>query len=121
MQRRSSHSYFSLPPLTTEIGSLLVHEEIFDTRVLLQKGRKLSQILVKWTVLPHIKVTWGNQEELEVNFPNFNLEDKVNFDEGGNAMIEGKKNISITHSHEEKRHVTHDPNHRNKGVTRDTY
>jgi hypothetical protein len=85
-----------------------------DTRVLLQKGRKLFQVLVKWAGLPHTEATWENQEEQQGNFPNFNLEDKVNFNGGGNVMIEGQRNIPITNAHVEKGHLSHDPNYQER-------
>lgn len=74
--------YFPLPQLTSETGPLLVPEEIMDTRVLLQKGRKLSQVLVKWAGLPHTEAHGKIKKSCKAIFPTLTLRTRLILMEG---------------------------------------
>ncbi|KAJ4844519.1 hypothetical protein Tsubulata_026037, partial [Turnera subulata] len=49
-------------------------------------GRTLEQWLVRWAGLSPDEATWESKDQLCRNFPNLNLEDKVQFRDGSNVM-----------------------------------
>ena len=101
-----SNQYMPLPLLTTETGPILCPETILDSRVLLQQGKEVPQVLVQWFNLSAAEATWENWSEFSSNYPNFNLEDKVNFNGGSNVMNKDKRGNK---SQQNNQHVAYDP------------
>lgn len=55
--------------------------------------RKISgqqEVLIAWKGLPTSEATWESFEQIQQQFPEFPLEDKVNFQGGSNDMIAGR-------------------------------
>lgn len=90
--------YMPLPLLTTETGPVLTPLSVLDSRILLQQGQQTPQVLVQWQQLSSKEATWENYENFRALYPNFHLEDKVNFKGGGN--------VTVSHG---QGHVAHDP------------
>lgn len=78
--------YFPLPLLTSDTGPILILDIILDSRVLLQHGKEVSQVLVQWLHLPASEATCENWTKFSANYPNLNLEDNANFNGGSNVM-----------------------------------
>lgn len=57
--------------------------KILQEQIVFKEGKPLKQVLVQWLNWEEEDATWGDVEELQHQFPNFNLEDKVPVDEGG--------------------------------------
>jgi hypothetical protein len=72
-----SQPYFPLPALTNELGPVLQPVDILQSRQLVQGKKTIQQILVQWENLPEEEATWEELEEFRHQFPNYNLEDKV--------------------------------------------
>ncbi|QHO57596.1 Chromo domain-containing protein [Arachis hypogaea] len=49
-----------------------------------------EQVLIQWHGVPAEAATWEPYEEIQQQFPTFNLEDKVFFKGGGNDTKKGK-------------------------------
>lgn len=79
--------YLPTPFLTTDTGPVLHPEEVLDTRILLQHDKEVPQVLIKWSSFPISEATWENWIEFSKTYPNFNLEDKINFNGGGGVML----------------------------------
>lgn len=60
---------------------------VFDTRIILKGSTPVPQVLVSWMGLDNADATWEDKADMEFNYPNFNLEDKVVFDGGGIARL----------------------------------
>ncbi|KAL6518532.1 hypothetical protein OROGR_019034 [Orobanche gracilis] len=76
--------FSSLPSQFIGSQPLLLPEDILSTRSILQNGSPTRQILVQWQHQPASEATWEPLNEFTRDFPTFNLEDKVPFDDGGN-------------------------------------
>jgi hypothetical protein len=107
--------YLPLPFITSDTGPILTPETILDSRLVLQQGREVKKILVKWLNLPAAEATWENWTDISTNYPNFNLEDKINFNGGSNVMsgdteVSGDTGtIGISTPQEGKGHLAKDP------------
>lgn len=66
-------------------------KHILGFRTITRKRCKLPQLLVQWKDQLAEEATWENQAEFCTTFPDFNLEDEVIFDEGGNVTELRKK------------------------------
>lgn len=56
---------------------------ILQTRTIIRGNQQVKQHLILWEGLDSSNATWEDQSILSEAFPDFNLEDKVNFDGGG--------------------------------------
>jgi len=101
--------YFPLPFLTTDTEPVSTPEAVVGERVVLQQDQEVPQILVKWMNLPTSEATWEGMEDFKMSFPNFNLEDKINFNGGSIVMKGDKENITTTESHVQQGHLAKDP------------
>ena len=70
------------PPGIIHFHHVLEPYLILQERQVHNQGSDLSQILVWWQSLPRTIATWEDKEELKRPYPDFNLEDKVEVDEG---------------------------------------
>ncbi|KAF2320421.1 hypothetical protein GH714_027462 [Hevea brasiliensis] len=71
-----------LPLLSDDGEAILEPATILDTRWIRRGSRTIQESLVLWKHLPQEDATWENSVELQVRFPNLNLEDKVPFKGG---------------------------------------
>jgi hypothetical protein len=84
--------YWPLPLMTTEEGPMLLPDTIIDSRVLLRNGHTVPQVLVQWENMSTAAATWEDVDQFKLNFPSFNLEDKVIFNGGSIVMDENNPN-----------------------------
>jgi hypothetical protein len=84
--------YWPLPLMTTEEGPILLPDNIIDSRVLLRNGHTIPQVLVQWENMSTAAATWEDVDQFKLNFPSFNLEDKVIFNGGSIVMDENTPN-----------------------------
>lgn len=76
-----------LPPQLSSEGELVVQpEKVVGTRLNGSTGQ--IEVLIKLRGLPSHECTWEWASAITKRFPTFDLEDKVNFDGGGNDMSE---------------------------------
>ena len=61
---------------------------ILQTRIISKNNQEIKQFLIQWSGLSISEATWEDMERLQLDFPTFNLEDKVNFNGGGIDGIE---------------------------------
>ena len=72
----------TIPPQLTEEGELITEPEaVFNTRKHPVTGQQ--EVLIKWKGLPAFDSSWEWRQVIEGQFPDFDLEDKVNFNGGG--------------------------------------
>ncbi|GKC89011.1 ty3-gypsy retrotransposon protein [Tanacetum coccineum] len=60
---------------------------ICGTRVILHKGESVQQVLVQWAGRSPDDATWEGLSEFQKAYPNYDLEDKVSFEERGNDTL----------------------------------
>ena len=76
-----------LPPLLTAEGVLVAQpEKVLGSRVSPVSGQ--DELLIQWKGLPDYESSWEWKKVIQGQFPEFDLEDKVNFAEGGNVRYE---------------------------------
>ena len=56
-------------------------------RSILRNGQTVQQILVQWTGCPLEDAAWEDFAEFCKPYPSYHLEDKVNFEAGGNDTL----------------------------------
>ncbi|KAL2338914.1 hypothetical protein Fmac_013360 [Flemingia macrophylla] len=78
--------YLPLPFLTDELGPVIQPLKALDSRVILRANQHIPQVLVQWEGLDISKATWEDVRMLQIEHPNFNLEDKVDFHGERNVM-----------------------------------
>ncbi|XP_048627868.1 uncharacterized protein LOC125596911 [Brassica napus] len=72
----------SIPPQLTEEGEMIAEPEaILGTRKNVISGQE--EVLIKWKGLPAFDSSWEWSNVIRAQYPNFDLEDKVNLVEGG--------------------------------------
>ncbi|GJW67410.1 ty3-gypsy retrotransposon protein [Tanacetum coccineum] len=59
-----------------------------DSRMVLRDGKSVRQVLVQWVGVSPEEATWEWLSEFQLAYPNYNLEDKVIFEDGGNVTQE---------------------------------
>ncbi|MCH91013.1 transposon Tf2-1 polyprotein, partial [Trifolium medium] len=74
--------YYPLPIHTDEFGPVLSPEKILKTRIILKGPLQVPQVLIKWQDLDASLATWEDKVEILRAFPNLNLEDKIEVNEG---------------------------------------
>jgi hypothetical protein len=84
---KGDHStpYLPLPLLHTEQGPLLDPLQVLQTRIFNSNGQAIQQALVQWEGLTEAEATWEDYGILQANYSYLHLEDKVNFNGGGNV------------------------------------
>ena len=65
---------------------------ICDTRIILQKGIPVRQVLVQWSGRAPEEATWEWLSEFKIAYPSYHLEDKVLFKDEGNDTPGSKLN-----------------------------
>ncbi|GKC30489.1 ty3-gypsy retrotransposon protein [Tanacetum coccineum] len=61
---------------------------ICDSRMVLWDGKSARQVLVQWVGVSPEEATWEWLSEFQLAYPNYNLENKVNFEDGRNVTSE---------------------------------
>ncbi|GJW87713.1 ty3-gypsy retrotransposon protein [Tanacetum coccineum] len=80
-----SNQYIPLPLLSTPEGPLVQPIHILDSRKVRVKDEWEIQVLVQWD--GREEHTWESWNQLQQQYPNIDLEDKVSFDGGRNAIL----------------------------------
>jgi len=62
---------------------------VLQTRTLNQQGKEEKQVLVQWREGRTEAATWEDATTIQKQFPEFHLEDKVDFEEGSNVRESG--------------------------------
>ena len=76
-----------LPPQLTSEGMLEAQpEKVLGSRVSPISGQ--DELLIQWKGLPDFESSWEWKRVIQGQFPEFDLEDKVNFAEGSNVSYE---------------------------------
>ncbi|GAU45358.1 hypothetical protein TSUD_239070 [Trifolium subterraneum] len=82
----SDEPYIPLPLTTSDIGPILLPNKVLDTRMVMQGKTQVPQVLIQWGDEPNADIKWENFQDIKDNYPLYNLEDKVEFKEGGIVM-----------------------------------
>jgi hypothetical protein len=77
--------YLPMPLTTSEFGPITKPIRVQAWRVITRQGKPVSQLLIQWDLSQPEDATWEDLEDIRISFPDFNLEDKVNFDGEGNV------------------------------------
>jgi len=102
-----------LPLKSIEEGPYLQPKTVLQFRELIRNGRVFKQALIRWDEHRIEDDTWEDWDWVKSQFPD--LEDKVEFDKGGDVMTVGKSRSSVL----EGSNVAPDPiNSKGKHVTR---
>jgi len=80
--------YVPLPMITNEIGLVMQPISILQSRRILRGGQLVNQVLLAWEGFNESQATWEDYDVIKVNYPSFNLEDKVDFNGGGHVREE---------------------------------
>lgn len=72
-----------LPPNISG-GHLLLPKKVLGYRRIMQAGKEVHQILVQWQSQPLADATWELQTDIRKDYPELDLEDKVELGEGSN-------------------------------------
>ncbi|GAU12540.1 hypothetical protein TSUD_182540 [Trifolium subterraneum] len=78
--------YMPLPLTMFDNGPMIQPVEVLQARTIMQGTQKIHQILVQWDQYDIAEATWENVDDLQKNFPLYNLEDKVIFKGDGIVM-----------------------------------
>lgn len=84
-----SHNFSSsipLPLISTEEDAILQPKGILQFRTIFRNGHQIVQAVVQWDYLSSEDNTWEDVDQLLEHFPNLDLDDKVNFNGGGNVL-----------------------------------
>ncbi|MCI11049.1 hypothetical protein A2U01_0032148, partial [Trifolium medium] len=79
----SQEPYVPLPLSTTEHGPLIQPTAVLDGRIVIQGDQHIPQVLIQWEKGDIPEATWENVKDVQLNYPLFNLEDKIDFIGGG--------------------------------------
>nr|KYP63732.1 Transposon Ty3-G Gag-Pol polyprotein [Cajanus cajan] len=77
--------YLPLPLLTNEFGPVVQPSRILDSRTIIRGDQHIAQVLIQWDGLDATQATWEDATVIHKDYPNFYLEDKVDFYGGGNV------------------------------------
>ncbi|MCH92481.1 hypothetical protein A2U01_0013421 [Trifolium medium] len=86
----ATEPYLPLPLTTTEMGPVLMPTAILRTRTVINNGKMVKQGLIQWENYSESEATWEDLEMFKVNYPLFNLEDKVPVNGEGDVTDKGE-------------------------------
>jgi hypothetical protein len=72
------------PPMPHKVHGAVVPEPASVTQARL--ARDIRQVLVQWKDEPDTSATWEDLDDFRVRYPDFQLEDELDFDGGGDVM-----------------------------------
>ncbi|MCH83059.1 hypothetical protein A2U01_0003873, partial [Trifolium medium] len=78
--------YVPLPLTTIDIGPTFHPTKVLDSRMVIQGSQAIPQVLIQWGDEDTAEVKWEDYTEIQTNYPELNLEDKVKFKGGGIVM-----------------------------------
>ncbi|GAU37757.1 hypothetical protein TSUD_102730 [Trifolium subterraneum] len=78
----SYHEEEVLPDLMEEQFEVYIPEAVLSTRKMKQNGKESNQLLIHWKGKNVEEATWEDELMIRSQFPTFDLEDKVNSQEG---------------------------------------
>ncbi|XP_072066579.1 uncharacterized protein [Arachis hypogaea] len=81
------------PLLVDEKGYQLQAQTTLGHRMIKKDGKWIEEVLIKWQNTSGEEATWEPYEEMKTQYPNFNLEDKVHFNGGGNVTSERERTV----------------------------
>ncbi|KAF7824325.1 Ty3/gypsy retrotransposon protein [Senna tora] len=99
-------THVPLPLLTTEHGPVISPTTILQHRQILVGNQWETQLLVAWD--DDSPPTWESLTEFQQNYPAFDLEDKVNFNGGGNVMLTDSEQTKVEGPSREQQMSTSD-------------
>ena len=99
-----SQPYIPLPITTHEMGPVLQPTAILKARNIRQGQQIIPQVLVQWEQLSEDEATWEDYDEIKKQFPNSNLEDKIEI-KGGGIVREPMKEGQVSTREKEAREV----------------
>lgn len=79
--------YVPLPLTTAVEGPILTPFRVLRKRQIMHGTTTIPQILVQWQGLGEHDITWEDTNDIVAGYPNFNLEDKVQFKGGSIVTI----------------------------------
>jgi hypothetical protein len=88
----TTEQYMPLPLTMTEMGPIIPPTKVLATRVVQQGELKIPQVLIQWANLSAEEAIWEELEDMKVNYPNLNLEDKVVLNGDGIVMRQNEGN-----------------------------
>ncbi|KAK2387836.1 hypothetical protein QL285_061576 [Trifolium repens] len=88
----TTEQYMPLPLTMTEMGPIIPPAKVLAARVVQQGELKIPQVLIQWANMLAKEATWEDLEDMKVNYPNLNLEDKVVLNGDGIVMRQNEGN-----------------------------
>ncbi|KAK2375316.1 hypothetical protein QL285_076214 [Trifolium repens] len=83
-------------PLTiTEMRPIILPAKVLAARVVQQGELKIPQVFIQWANQAE-EATWEELEDIKVNYPSLNLEDKVVLNGDGIVMRQNEENAEST-------------------------
>ena len=79
-----SQPYVPLPLNSSDMGQVLNPLKVLDVRVVRRLEKEISQVLIQWEAT-EVKDAREDLQDIVNSYPQFNLKDKVVFDEKGNV------------------------------------
>jgi hypothetical protein len=76
-------------PLPLHASADLVPLQILQKRSIRIDNQEKDELLIHWSGQPSSEATWEDKDLFKANYPTFDLEDKIIFDQGGNDTIKG--------------------------------
>ena len=82
-------THVPLPMDFVDQQPIIKPSHILAKRAVLLQGHHKPQVLVQWEGQPETDATWESINDLRRDFPDFNLEDKVEIDGGSIVAVDG--------------------------------
>ncbi|GAU45812.1 hypothetical protein TSUD_115000 [Trifolium subterraneum] len=89
---RTTEQYMPLPLTMTEMGPMVMPDKVIAARLIQQGQMKIPQVLIQWTNMSAAEATWEELEDMKVNYPSLNLEDKVVLNGDGIVIRQNRGN-----------------------------
>ncbi|CAJ2644785.1 unnamed protein product [Trifolium pratense] len=107
--------YKPLPLTMSDNGPMIQPVEILQVRTIMKGTQRIHQVLVQWDQYDIAEATWEDIDDLQKNFPLYNLEDKVVFKGDGIVMrpkeediLEAYNSAKTPHNMQEGKVVSND-------------
>jgi hypothetical protein len=78
--------YMPLPLTMSDSGPIINPIQVLQARTIVKGSQKIHQVLIQWDQHSIAEATWEDIDDLQIKFPNYNLEDKVVFNGDGIVM-----------------------------------
>jgi hypothetical protein len=87
--------YMPQPLTITEMEPIILPAKVLAARVVQQGELKIPQVFIQWANQAE-EATWEELEDMKVNYPSLNLEDKVVLNGDGIVMRQNEENAEST-------------------------